>query len=414
MIMALGGGTFNLKNKGLPGAYINFVSAAKATASLSERGCVCMPVSLDWGPEKEFFEVTAEEFFKNSNKIFGYHIDDEKMKGLYDLFANCKKGLLYRLNGGTKAENAVAVARYPGIRGNDIKIVVSEGKVITYLGSEAVDIQDASDITDNDFVTFKDVNFGTELSLPLMGGENGQDDYTNLFKKLESESFNVLASTDVKKNLQFVTFTKHMRDKVGVKFQTVLYNVYADYEGIVTVGNTVEDGDESSLVYWVAGALAGCEVNKSVLNKVYDGRFKINADYTSDELTEMINAGNFLFHRVGEEFRVLADINTLTSGAADFKNNQVVRVIDQIGNDIAYIFKTQFLGQVPNDNAGRISLWNTIVSHHKQLSEIRAIEDFSTEDIVVEKGDSKNSVVVTDYVTPVGAMAQLYMTVMVE
>ena len=33
---------------------------------------------------------------------------------------------------------------------------------------------------------------------------------------------------------------------------------------------------------------------------------------------------------------------------------------------------------------------------------------------MVEKGDLKKSVVVTDYVTPVNAMEQLYMTVVVE
>ena len=37
--MALGGGTFVIQNKKLPGSYINFVSAAKASATLSERLC---------------------------------------------------------------------------------------------------------------------------------------------------------------------------------------------------------------------------------------------------------------------------------------------------------------------------------------------------------------------------------------
>ena len=40
--MALGGGTFVTQNKTLPGAYINFVSAA-ASATLSDRGIATMP-----------------------------------------------------------------------------------------------------------------------------------------------------------------------------------------------------------------------------------------------------------------------------------------------------------------------------------------------------------------------------------
>ena len=53
--MALGGGTFTVQNKELPGAYINFVSAASASATLSERGIATMPLELDWGVCGEVF-----------------------------------------------------------------------------------------------------------------------------------------------------------------------------------------------------------------------------------------------------------------------------------------------------------------------------------------------------------------------
>ena len=36
--MALGGGAFTAQNKRLPGAYLNFISVAKATTALSDRG----------------------------------------------------------------------------------------------------------------------------------------------------------------------------------------------------------------------------------------------------------------------------------------------------------------------------------------------------------------------------------------
>ena len=44
--MALGGGTFTSQNKELPGAYINFVSAASASAALSDRGIEQCPLNL--------------------------------------------------------------------------------------------------------------------------------------------------------------------------------------------------------------------------------------------------------------------------------------------------------------------------------------------------------------------------------
>ena len=54
--MALGGGTYLVQNKLLPGAYINFVSASRASATLSDRGTATFPLSLDWGPEGEVLQ----------------------------------------------------------------------------------------------------------------------------------------------------------------------------------------------------------------------------------------------------------------------------------------------------------------------------------------------------------------------
>ncbi len=88
-------------------------------------------------------------------------------------------------------------------------------------------------------------------------------------------------------------------------------------------------------------------------------------------------------------------------------------MLDQIANDIAVIFNTRYLGVMPNDGAGRISLWADIVKHHEQLQDIRAIENFDTEQLAVMQGDTKKSVVVSDVVTPVNAMEYLYMTVTV-
>ena len=70
--MALGGGTFLVQNKVLPGAYINFISVAQASATLSDRGIVTIPLAMNWGPEGKIFTVEQADFIKNSQKIFGY------------------------------------------------------------------------------------------------------------------------------------------------------------------------------------------------------------------------------------------------------------------------------------------------------------------------------------------------------
>lgn len=78
------------------------------------------------------------------------------------------------------------------------------------------------------------------------------------------------------------------------------------------------------------------------------------------------------------------------------------------------LFNTRYLGVVPNDKGGRVSLWNDIVNHHRQLEQIRAIENFDAAAVTVEQGNSKKAVVVNDAVTVVNAMEKLYMTVTIS
>lgn len=435
--MALGGGTFVTQNKILPGAYINFVSAAKASATLSDRGVAAMALELDWGVDNEVFEVTSGDFQKDSVKLFGYDYTHEKLKGLRDLFKNIKTLYAYRLNSaGAKATNTYATAKYSGVRGNDLKVIIqkntddnSKFDVKTVLDTSLIDTQTvaaASDLKDNDFLIWKkDATLAVTVSTPLAGGTNGAavatGDYQTFLNKVESYSFNALGvvSETPAVNELFSAYGKRLRDEMGVKFQVVTWKTASDYEGTVNVKNEVTDDgwSKASLVYWVTGIIAGCEVNKSNLNKKYDGEFTVNADFTQTQLENAIKAGEFTLHKVGNELRVLQDVNSLvtisdTKGDV-FKDNQTIRVIDQIANDLAVLFKNKYLGTVPNDAAGRISLWTDIVKHHEQLQNIRAIENFADTDVTVSQGDTKKAVVVTDVVTVVNAMAQLYMTVTV-
>jgi hypothetical protein len=434
--MALGGGTFVTQNKVLPGAYINFVSLAKASATLSDRGIATMPLELDWGVEGAVFEVTSADFQKNSMKIFGYSYEHEKMKGLRDLFGNITTLYAYRLNGGgTKAANTYATAKFGGVRGNNLKVVIQNNvddesmfDVKTILDTTVVDVQTvatAADLVANDYVTFnKDASLEVTAGIPLEGGTNGTVDgasHQTYLDKIESYSFNamgVVATEDSIKGL-YVNFCKRLRDEVGAKFQGVVYNKAADYKGVVNVKNKVTDEgwSEACLVYWVTGIIAGCAINASNLNKIYDGEFTVDVDYTQAQLTKAIQNGEFTLHKVGSDIRVLEDINSLvtvsdTEGEI-FKDNQTIRVIDQVANDTAVLFNEKYLGVIPNDAAGRISFWADLVKLHEQLQDIRAIENFSDEHITVSQGDSKKSVVVNESITVVNAMAKLYMTVTV-
>lgn len=432
--MALGGGNYTAQNKILPGTYINFVSAARAGALLSERGHAALPLMMDWGPSGEVFTLKAEEFQNKSRTLFGYDYSHEAVKGIRDLFKHARVLYGCRVNGkGVQAACDYGTARYAGVRGNSLRMVIRhEGEqfaVTTLLDQKEIDSQtvsSAGELKDTGEVLFKkDAALAETAGVPFTGGTNGKpalEDYQKFLDLIESYSFHALGllSDDESVKKLFTDFTRRMRDEQGIKFQTVLYQWPADYEGIISLENHVIRDKETdySLVYWTTGASAGCAVNASNTNQVYDGEYPADTSYTQKELEAALQKGSFILHKVGEEVRVLEDINSLTTfteeKGEDFKSNQTMRVLDQIGNDIASLFGSKYLGRIPNDEAGRISFWNDVVSYYRELNAMRAIEGFQSGDIVVSQGENKKSIVASCPVKPVNAMSQLYMTVVVQ
>ena len=108
-----------------------------------------------------------------------------------------------------------------------------------------------------------------------------------------------------------------MRDENGKKFQTIVYRAEnADNEGIISLENKLLNVNydlfgDFSLVYWLTGAAAGCKVQKSLTNVVYDGEYEIDTNYTQKELELAIEQGKMVFHKVGDKVCILKDINTL-------------------------------------------------------------------------------------------------------
>lgn len=353
--MALGGGTIKVTT--FPGTYISFVSTANSRATaLGQRGVVALCYNLPTKTEQAVIECTNDDFY-GAKKPLGTDYSADSMWAFREIFRHAQKVIVYNL-----------------------------------------------------------ANDGATLAAGLTA--------------LESYQFNILVteSTEETDVTAVVSKVKSWRDELGKKCQAVVYNhsVEGDLNTIATINVAskcvVASGDslhtEASLVYWVAGALAGCAVHKSCTNMAYDGELTVDVAYTQAELQSAIDAGKIVFHLVYGEVRMLEDINSLTKPGddqtEDFKYNQTIRVIDQIANDIAYLFNTKYLGRIQNNASGRVSLWNDIVTHHRQLETMGAIEGFSSEHVVVQAGDTIRSVVVQDTVTVTGTMSQLFMTVVIE
>ena len=183
--MALGGGIWAVQNKVLPGTYINFSSVAKASATLSDRGYAAMPLMLDWGPDSTVFTVTSGDFQKNSLKIFGHAYTDDALLPLRELFQYTQTLYAYRLNGGgAKATCAYCTAKYSGIAGNKLYVVIAANAdnadlfdVSLYYDTTLLDTQTvaaATALKDNDFVTWKTTaSLAATAKTPLTGGTNG-------------------------------------------------------------------------------------------------------------------------------------------------------------------------------------------------------------------------------------------------
>ena len=444
--MALGGGTFTAQNKVLPGSYINVVSRLTASAALSDRGYVAAALQLGYAPEG-LFTITADDLYTRSRSLLGHEYGADELRNLREILKNAHTVYCYNvLAGGAKASNTYATAKYNGEAGNQIKIrieadvddsnslivstlfnndVVDEQKIAKVSGSSTAD----NGLKDNDYVVFKKTAVpAVTAATALSGGTDGTysgGQISSAFTAFESCTFNTLvvegASTD---DEAAANYAERQREKYGKKFQAVISDIgkasAVDHEGVVKVPNKALNVSDltGQLKFWTAGALAGCPINRSLTNTVYDGEYEVDVNYSQAELESLIENGFFAFHRVGDDVRVLLDRNSLVTYTEDkgelFNDNQVIRVADQIANDIAVIFNTKYIGAVQNNATGRALFKADIIQHHNQLQDMNAIEGFTADSVTIEAGTEKGAVVVTDAVTVVGTMTKLYMTVYVS
>lgn len=431
--MSLGGGSFTIENKVMPGAYINFVSDKRGDFTLTDRGIGAMGIALDWGSISPVV-VDKSEIRQDCIKLFGYDYYSDEMIYIREFFRHGKTLIVGRINGGTKAQNDLASAKYSGLRGNSLCVVITKDvdfvtkyNVDTYIGGQHMDRQTVysmSELKDNDFVVWKknsDIAVGI---YKFTGGTSAMptgNNITAFCNHIEQYRFNMLTVLADDNELQdiMIEFTRRLRDEQGIKFQYVVYDNAVDYEGVVSVYNSDGYGIyECGMTAWIMGALAGCQVNESITNMKYDGEIDMGLVTAQTNIERLTKQGHILLHNVDDDIRVVLDINTFVSFTDEkgevFQNNQTIRVCDQIATDVASLFTNYYLGKVPNDKAGRNSLWAELVKYHEKLEDIRAIDDFDEDDIEVRRGDSKNSVIVSESIVPVNSMDKIYMTVYVE
>lgn len=430
--MALGGGKFTVMNKKLPGTYVNFTTKLSERFGL-ESGIVAIPFCLNWKAEGTIHEITAEDWLGYCWDKLGYNNDAAALKQIREIFTGgATKVIIYNLNNGTKATSSYATAKYKGTRGNDIKIKIDTSvddntkfDVTTLVDNMEVDMQTvaaATGLVDNDWVTFDTTaTLSANATVTLSGGANGTitgTQHSAGLTALEQKYFNVLIcdSTDTSTKALYASYAQRMNDMMGKDFQLIAYSDAADHESTTNVKTTVSDtgAASSALVYWVGGKSASCGLGKSLTNVPYDGEYTPVCSESQAQLEAAIEAGQFMFHLVGGEPRVLMDINSLVTFTEDkgqlMAKNEVVRLTNYLNNNIADLFNTRYIGKVINSETGRAHLKQDIAKILDELQQAGIIE-YTAAGLTVSLGPDKGDVVVGIEVIVNAAMVRLYVTV---
>lgn len=437
--MAYGGGLYDLQNKKLPGVYYKLRTLSGAFSNTDEIGVVAAPLELDWGETNKVFEVTSDEFYRNSFKYFGYNPNASQLTFLRDLFKNAQKLIAYRLAGGAAATCKYGTAVCPGTRGNALRvnIAISENKYVikilldnTVVNSQTADLNATTDdLVANDFVVWAENVDLAEETVPLTGGSNtaaSAQDYETALNNLISYSFNILTTDTTDRTVKklFVDFTNLQRERYGKYFQCILSNYTADsdYEGVISVENSESGSDtkqDNQIVFWLAGAAASCPLDKSLANLKYDGESPVMASWGQAELENSQERGAFVFHRHAGAIVTFEDINTLKT-FDDLKTqvycfNEAVRLKDRLLTAISNRFTNFYLGHVKNDEKGRTSLWSDIVTIIKDYSDMGAVVDFKpNEDVIVQPGEKKEDVEARISLAVSFSMQRLYIPILIN
>lgn len=438
----MAGGTFTSQNKVRPGAYINVRTDSLAASADGVAGVTTIPLALGFGPEKTVVEADAGT---NFDRIFGYGLGSADLLLVREALKRAGTALIYRVNGGTKAsaelaEEVNATAKYGGSRGNAIRITVQPNvdtpdsfDVLTYLGTTLVDtqqaVENAEGLIDNDLVTFSgEGNLSTSAGITLTGGATTEavaGDYADYFEDISVYDFNTMALPieDEATKVAGTNFIKRLRDEEGKKCQVVVSGHSANHEAVINVKNGIVLTDGTAITpvqatAWVAGATAAAAVNESLTYAPYDGAMDVRPRYTNSEIITALNAGDFLFTEKRGTAVVEQDINSLTTYTIEknqeFRKNRVLRVLDNIANNTKQVFEDNFIGRVNNNADGRGLFLANRIAYFTGLQDIGAIEEFAAEDISIEAGETKDSVVMNASVKPVDSMEKLYMTVIVQ
>ena len=441
----MAGGTWTSQNKVRPGVYIRFTSSRGLGITVGERGTVTICEPMSWGPVGQVMTVEAGA---DMTPFCGYDITAPQAQFLNEIFKGSNRTpapntlLLYRPTASGSAQATAttgvltATALYPGVRGNDITIVITdvvddEGSftVSTIVDGNIVDEQTGANVSDlvaNDWVTWSGTGALTStVGTPLTGGVDGTVQsaaYSAYLTAIEPYKFDIMIYDGSDSTVQdaMVAFIKRLADENGQYSQLVasgLTNPDSRYVIDLESGVTLSSGVEltaQQATWWLGGAEAGARYNQSLTYASYPGAIACTPVMTNSQYIAAINAGQIVFFADDNEVRIETDINSLTTFTPDITNvyrkNRVMRLCNTIANDIYKQFSQNFIGVVNNNEQGRALFQAAIVGYLLDIQGNQGIQNFSAEDVEVLPGTDIDAIIVNVTLQAVDSVEKIYMT----
>lgn len=445
----MAGGTWTAQNKVRPGVYIRFTTNRALGLTVGERGVVTICEPMSWGPVGEVMTVANGD---DMTPYTGYDITNEKNRFLREIFRGTNRTsppttlYLYRPAATSSAKATVttgtltATAKYPGVRGNDITIVVTEDVdnegsffVSTVVDGEIQDQQSAETVADlvpNDWVDWSGTGALTAtVGAPLTSGADGTvaaSAYSDYLEAIEPYKFDVIIYDGSDSTVQdsMVGFVNRLADENGQYTQLVAANLTApDSRFVINVmsGVTLADGTEltpQQVTWWAGGATAGAQFNESLTYATYPTAVAVSPLLTNNQIISALQSGQFILVADFDEVHVEQDIDSLTTYTTDigvvYKKNRIIRLCNTIANDIYQQFSQNYIGVVNNNDAGRARFKAAIVGYLYQIQDAEGIQNFDPEDVEVLPGIDIDAIVVNVAFYAVDAVEKVYMTIEVS
>ena len=438
-------GTWTSQNKVRPGVYIRFTSSQNLGITVGERGVVAICEPMSWGPVGQVMTVAAGA---DTTPFCGYPITDPNAMFLQQIFLGTNRTsgpntvLLYRpaSDSATQATATTGVltatALYPGARGNDITIVITQEvdadtfTVDTVVDGAVVDeqtnITNVSDLVANNWVTWSgDGAVAASTGTTLTGGKNGTVQsaaYSTFLTAIEPYKFDVLIydGSDPTTMTAMVSFIQRQNENNGIYCQLVAANLTApDSRYCINVMSpaTLNDGTELTMqqvCWWVGGAEAGALYNQSLTNATYPNAVGTSM-MTNDQYVTALNGGQLVLTQENGRVFIEQDIDSLTTYTADisevYRYNRTMRLCNTIANDLYQQFSDNYIGVVNNNEQGRSMFQSAIVGYLLDIQANQGIQNFEASDVEVLPGEAINAIVVNLSVQPVGSVEKIYITI---